>query len=134
MINKKYILLYYLSFSIIVVLFLLNWCHLFSNSIMADGLYFESLSSVLIYINYVITFIITIFLIKKRKMEGKIIFPISFIIFTIIVILGCLLFNDRVVAPYVHFGYYANLIIFGFTLLNVYTWLGVKKGDNNEKK
>lgn len=131
--NKKYILLYYLSFSIIVVLFLLNRCHFFSNSIIDDGLYFESLSSLLIYVNSVITLIITIFLIKKRKLEGEIIFPISFIVFTIIVIFGCLLFNDRVVVPFVHFGYYANLLILGFTLLNAYTWLGIKKGDNNEK-
>ena len=64
--------------------------------------------------------------IKKKLLVGKILFPIMMIIFTILAFICAMLFNDRVMVPYVQFGYYVRFILLGHLLLDIYTLLGIK--------
>ena len=66
----------------------------------------SSFSIFLIIINIVLVIIFTILLIKKELNKTNILFPIIYIIFTAIVIVICILFNDRLVIPNIQFPYY----------------------------
>ena len=131
---KKYNILYYISSAIIILLFGFSFCSFPNHPIFGDGIFFENINKVLLYLNIGVIVLVILLLIKKRKLEGNVLFPIAFLVFTVLIVIGCYLFNDRVIVPYIHFGYYARLVVYGFTLLNIYTILSVKKGDKNEKK
>ena len=131
---KKYLIFYFIASAIIVLLFGLSFCSFPSDSIFDEGIFFENINKVALYLNVAIIIIVIVLLIKKRRIDGKIVFPIAFLVFTGFIVIGCFLFNDRVIVPYIHFGYYARLVVYGFTLLNIYTLLSMEKGDKNEEK
>lgn len=121
--TKGYLLFYYIGIVNIGVLLCIN------NKTVDYTSY--SFRYLLIIINLIITIVNTIALLRKKKLEVKsALLPISFIIFSILVIIGCLLFNDRVIIHNIHFGYYLGLIVFGYTFVNIYTLLNIKFKDN----
>lgn len=121
--TKSYLLFYYLGIIIIGVLLCIN------NKTVDYTSY--SFLHLLIIINLIITIVNTIALLRKKRLEVKsALLPISFIIFSILVIIGCLLFNDRVIIHNIHFGYYLGLIVLGYTFVNIYTLLNIKFKDN----
>ena len=52
--------------------------------------------------------------------------PITYIIFTIIVLIICILFNNKLVIPYIHYSYYLKFILINYILLNTYSLLSIK--------
>lgn len=132
--NKKlYIFLYYLSLILSIFVCIMS-CTLPNNMINSNSSFeiYMNLSSIslwLIFINIIITIIFTIFLIKKQLNKVNILFPIIYILFTIIVAVICILFNDKLVIPYIHYTYYIQFILINYTLLNFYSLLSINKRD-----
>lgn len=116
--TKRYLLFYYLGLIIIGVLFFLK----------NHGVYYTEYGYFyLMIINALIVLINTIALIKKKKFEiSNELLPLSFVVFSIIIVIGVYLFNDRVILPYIHFGYYLGLLVYGYTFVNIYTILNIK--------
>ena len=113
--NKKYLILYYICFLITLSFHLLT-THIFN------------ISTLLLIINILITSIFTYLIIRKRKLNIKnLLFPITYLIFFIIVVGLCFLINTKTLVPYLHFQYYQIFIIINFTLLNVYSILSIKE-------
>lgn len=109
--TKNYLILYYICF-IATILF---------SIITSLGF---NMSSVLLIINVMLGIIFTVLIIKIKKINvNSLIFPISYIIFFIVVVGLCILFNLKVLVPFVHFGYYQFFILINFLLLNVYSIL-----------
>ncbi len=79
----------------------------------------------LIIINVVIVIIFTIMLIKKSLKNINILFPIIYIAFTIIVLVICVLFNNRLIIPYIQYSYYIKFILINYILLNIYSLLSI---------
>ena len=125
--SKKYIFLYYISIVLLIPVLTIGLTKV------NGGSDFKLMTPVtitgLIVINGLIALVITYFLIKKKELEGNIYFPISTIIFTIMGFIVAVLFNDRVMVPYVHFNYYASFILIAHLLLGIYTLLGIKVKD-----
>lgn len=132
--NKKlYIFLYYLSLISSIFACIMS-CTLPNNMINSNSSFeiYMNLSCIslwLIFINIIITIIFTIFLIKKQLNKVNILFPIIYILFTIIVSVICILFNDRLVIPFIHYTYYIQFILINYTLLNLYSLLSINKRD-----
>jgi len=109
--TKNYLILYYICF-IATILF----------SIITSLCF--NMSSVLLIINVILGIIFTGLIIKIKKINvNSLIFPISYIIFFIVVVGLCILFNTKVLVQFVHFGYYQFFILINFLLLNVYSIL-----------
>lgn len=122
--NKKvYIYLYY--FALILSIFtciipsILKTTNTYVN--------LSRLSFILILINAILIIIFTILLIKRKLNNTNIIFPIIYILFTIIVLIICILFNQRLIIPYIQFSYYIKLILINYLLLNIYSILSINK-------
>lgn len=135
--NTIYIVLYYISFIIsLSLIFLPNLLlnkfglgeeiteYLVSNtfiSIMLEG------------INIIIVILFTIKILQKQKvLNVNIMFPIIYMVFVFIILLGCNLFNSRLVIPNIHFTYYIVFILINYLLLNIYSVLSFEK--NNKSK
>jgi len=117
--TKNYLILYYICF-IATILF----------SIITSLCF--NMSSVLLIINVILGIIFTGLIIKIKKINvNSLIFPISYIIFFIVVVGLCILFNTKVLVQFVHFGYYQFFILINFLLLNVYSILCVNLKENN---
>ena len=128
MYNKKlYIGLYYLSFigTIILCLFLVN------GPITYYNYEFDLVVGppiLILMLNILLTIAFTILLIVRKKLSKvNILFPIINIVFTLVVLLICYLFNNRVLIPYMHYSYYINFIIIDNLLLNIYSLLSIEK-------
>ena len=130
--NTIYIVLYYISFIIsLSLIFLPNLLlnkfglgeeiteYLVSNtfiSIMLEG------------INIILVILFTIKILQKQKvLNVNIMFPIIYMVFVFIILLGCNLFNSRLVIPNIHFTYYIVFILINYLLLNIYSVLSFEK-------
>lgn len=112
--TKKYLILYYICF-LSTLLF----------SILTTSIF--NISTLLLTINILISFIFTYLIIKYKKLQIKnLLFPISYIIFFIIILILCFLFNNKVLIEYIHFQYYQLFILINFLLLNIYSVLSIK--------
>ena len=100
MYNKKlYIGLYYLSFigTIILCLFLVKGPITYYNY---EFSLVTGLPILVLLLNILLTIVFTILLIVRKKLSKvNILFPIIYIVFTLLVLLVCYLFNDRVLIP-----------------------------------
>ena len=124
--NKMYLILYYVSF-LIMILFL-GFSIYKSNGLLT---YFESnfsnilssiLSNVLGVINVLLVIIFTILILKKKNFNvQKSIYPIFYLCFLTIIIVMCFLFNNKVMKEYIHFNYYSVFVCIGYLFLNVYS-------------
>ena len=130
--NKKtYVFLYYFAFLLSILV-----CSIpsilritFVSDIEAYNGYFylSTFSYCLTFINIVLVIIFSILLIKKKLNSVNILFPILYILFAIIVLVVCILFNKRLVVPYIQYSYYINFILINYFLLNLYSILSVDK-------
>jgi len=112
--NKKCLILYYICF-LLTLLFQVFTTQIFN------------IATLLLIINTIIAAIFTYFIIRKNKTNLKnIIFPITYLIFFILVVGLCFLINTKTLIPYIHFTYYQIFIIINFTLLNIYSILSIK--------
>lgn len=135
--NTIYIVLYYISFIIsLSLIFLPNLLlnkfglgeeiteYLVSNtfiSIMLEG------------INIIIVILFTIKILQKQKvLNVNIMFPIIYMVFVFIILLGCNLFNSRLVIPNIHFTYYIVFILINYLLLNIYSVLSFEKNSKSK--
>jgi len=137
--TKSYLCLYYICF--ILTFLIIGFASLYSSFgiYLSDDAYLlekivdyisDAKLFILVILNLILFIIFTILIIKKRKLNIKsLIFPISYIIFLGIVFGLSLLFNNKVVVPYIHFAYYQTFILIDYLLLNIYSLLCLTKND-----
>ena len=89
----------------------------------------SELSQIIALVNVILVVFFTILLIRGNIDKVNIMFPIIHIVFTIIVLVICALFNNRLVVPYVHYSYYIQFILVNYTLLNIYSVLSFNKSS-----
>lgn len=130
--NKKiYICLYY--FALLLSIFICTIPSILqTNFINADSslemyVNLSGLSFFLISLNLILIIIFTILLIKRSLSNTNILFPTFYILFAIVVLIICVLFNNRLVIPYIQYSYYINFILMNYTLLNLYSALSINK-------
>ena len=117
--NKIFLILYYLIFINIILIFTIL------NKIMYifyEG-YCFGINSLLLVIN-IITFIIFKYILikyKKINIENKSLILLStYIIFEIILIISCLIFDTKLMIPQIEYSYYFSIALIPYTLLNIY--------------
>lgn len=134
--NKKYLILYYIcsimSFILLPVAYLL-----FKEGLEILGLFLEDFSSNIILLsifsilNLIIFITNTVLLIRKKQFNVKsLLFPISYIVFYIYILIIVLLYNHNVYTNNTHLMYYYLFIMFDYLLFNVYTLLCFKLKEN----
>lgn len=123
--NKSmlYKILYYVSF-----VFTLGLTFFLTR--LNEDLYFNRATNyqlLMIVVNVVLVIIFSVKLIKNKLDNVNIVFPINYLIFSILVILIAFLMNSKLILTYAQFGYYINFILFGYLLLNIYSVLCFEK-------
>ena len=129
--NKKYLLLYYLSF-VITIIFTglatykkLGFLEIDNPSF--TSLLSEMINNIVFLVNLILIIVFTIILLRKKKLEvDSVWLPIIYISFFTIVLIICYLFNNKVMVSYLHFEYYAIFINIGYMFLNCYSLLLIK--------
>ena len=121
--TKIFKILYYICF----VFSVLIWIGAF-NSVNKFGIDIRtSLNAVLGILNLTLVIIFSIKLIKNKLENINILFPIFHLIFMIIITILAILMNDKLIIPYIQYGYYISFILFNYLLLNVYSVLSFDK-------
>ena len=123
--NKSLIfkILYYVSFILTTII----WLYI-SRLIDKFDLDIKTFSNSLLgIINLVLIIIFSIKLLKHKLEKVNILFPIIYLIFSIIVMIISFIMNNKLVIPYIHFNYYVSFILFNYFLLNVYSVLSLEK-------
>jgi hypothetical protein len=126
--KKLYSIFYYISLLLSIFV-----CFIPKILLPNDQFYINlsELSHIIIFVNAILVVIFTVLLIKRNLEKVNILFPIIYILFSIIVLIICVLFNNRLIIPYVHYSYYIQFILVNYTLLNSYSILSFKKNKNN---
>lgn len=138
--NKSYLWLYYICFVLTLLIIGVGSIKftptltLSENVNLFDGLidYINASYSIslLSLINFAFFLIFIILIIKKRKLNvNSLIFPVSYIIFFLVLNIICFLFNNKVIMPYIHFGYYQTFILIDYLFLNIYSLLCLTKKE-----
>ncbi len=120
--NKIYLLLYYISFLLTLVIF-------FITTKQYDLIY-NDMVFIITNIGIIMTIIFTILYWKKKAEFNSIFFPVSYLVFTVLIIIICLLFDNKVLVRHMHYNYYFIFILVDYILLNTYSLLCIK----NKKK
>lgn len=129
--EKTYIYLYYLCFILSIIIYIIPNQLMTIFSPIESDLIIRSLSNtIILLINLILVILFSIYLKKKKFTSGNILMPIIYIVFFIVVMTVCFLFNNRLVIPNLQFVYYAKYIYIGYLILNVYSILCFK----NKKK
>lgn len=135
--NTIYIILYYISF--VISLSLIFIPNLFTNKFglgeeITEYLVSNTFTSIMLEgINIVLVILFTIRILQKqRDLNVNIMFPIVYMGFTFIILLGCDLFNRRLVIPNIHFTYYIVFILINYLLLNIYSVLSFEKNSKSK--
>lgn len=118
--NKSCIfkILYYVCFAFFLYMFL--------------GIFnLNALAMILGVLNIVLTIIFILKSIKKKLENVNLLFPISYLIFVIVVVILMFFMNDKLIIPYIHISYYGTLIMFNYLLMNVYSVLSCLNGKHN---
>ena len=123
---NKYLLykiLYYISFIFTLVL-------TFFLTRLNEDLYFNMATGsqlFMIVINILLVIIFSIKLVKNKLKNVNVMFPIIYLLFSVIVLFIAFLMNDKLILSYVQFGYYINFILVDYLLLNTYSLFLFKK-------
>lgn len=128
--NLKYNILYYISFVLTIL------CVYVSSSLVLifDKGIFSIINLLLLSINIVLVFIYSYMLFKKRKLKADSInFPILYLVFSFIVIFIAIIYNDKLIVPYIQFNYYTSFILWNYTMLNTYSLLQFNKKTKKKK-
>lgn len=129
--EKTYIYLYYLCFILSIIIYIMPNQLMTIFSPIESDLTIRSLpNTIILLINLILVILFSIYLKKKKFTSGNILMPIIYIVFFIVVMTVCFLFNNRLVIPNLQFVYYAKYIYIGYLILNVYSILCFK----NKKK
>lgn len=129
--EKTYIYLYYLCFILSIIIYIIPYQFIVIFSPDTSNLTIRSLfNTVVLLINLNLVILFSVYLKKKKFTPGNIIMPITYIVFWIVIITVCFLFNSRLVIPNLQFNYYTKYIYIGYLILNVYSILCFK----NKKK
>lgn len=129
--EKTYIYLYYLCFILSIIIYMIPYQFIVIFSPDTSNLTIRSLfNTVVLLINLILVILFSVYLKKKKFTPGNIVMPITYIVFWIVIITVCFLFNSRLVIPNLQFVYYAKYIYIGYLILNVYSILCFK----NKKK
>lgn len=129
--EKSYIYLYYLCFILSIIIYIIPYQFIGIFSPDTSNLTIRSLfNTIVLLINLILVILFSIYLKKKKFTPGNIIMPITYIVFWIVIITVCFLFNSRLVIPNLQFNYYTKYIYIGYLILNVYSILCFK----NKKK
>lgn len=129
--EKTYIYLYYLCFILSIIIYIIPYQFIVIFSPETSNLTIRSLfNTVVLLINLILVILFSVYLKKKKFTPGNIIMPITYIVFWIVIITVCFLFNSRLVIPNLQFNYYTKYIYIGYLILNVYSILCFK----NKKK
>ncbi len=123
--NTLYKVLYYISFIVFLLIWTSSMIFLMDNGVVV--------SSVLGIINVILTALVTICVFKKKLDKVNILFPVVFLVFSIIMVILVFLMNEMVVYPYVHFNYYSKFVLINYLLLSIYTLLSFSKKKKNKK-
>ena len=128
--TKVYLVLYYLSFIITILalgyaayyyvpLFELGEKLSFIDNFIS---YFINNLLIVSIINLMLIIVFTVLLLKKEKIVvDSLVFPISYILFLVGIMIICYLFNNKVALEYMHYGYYQKFIMIDYIMLNVYS-------------
>ena len=120
---KLYKILYYICFIVSILL-----C-IFSNKYITyfdvDNITF--VSDLLIFINIVLIILFSVNLFRKKLNKVTNLFPIIYLVFLIIISTLAIVMNNKLILPYIHYGYYLSFILFNYVLLNLYSILSFKK-------
>lgn len=121
--QKTFKILYYVAFAVTILIYFLS-----SQPITIFG------SGMLIPLNFILGVICLILVLiftikaKKKKLNNvNILFPISYLLFLIIVSIIAVLLNSKLVIPYIHYNYYISFILINYLLLNIYSVLSISK-------
>lgn len=123
--DKLYIILYYLAFVITLGLVVI-----YSSTLIdfyGEGINFLPYA-LLIFVNSILIIVFTVRLIRNKKMEKTFIaFPISYILFVVILYLIGMIFDKKMIIPMIEYNYFNLFIMIDYLLLNVYSLLSIKK-------
>ncbi len=129
--SKVQVILYYVCF-VITILIVTFYNYKFlrltslgdSNSVsILDGLLYEN---ILYYINILLFAVFTIMLAIKKKIEGSYILSICYIVFSIIFVIVCSIYNNKVILENIHLSYYLQFLLVGYLLFNIYSIISIK--------
>lgn len=121
---KMYKKLYYLCFSLSLVIFIIS---LISSGI-SDGFFTGFVNMLLFSINLILSLILIVSFVKKKMIKNvSIIFPVSYLTFMFAVTIIAIVYNSILLIPFIHINYYISFILFNYLLLNVYSILSISK-------
>lgn len=129
--NHKYNIIYYICF-----LFTVSCTFISASlaSIFDEGI-FSIINVVLLLINIVLVILYSILLLQKRKFKAdSLAFPILYLVFLFSVIFISIIYNDKLIVPYIQFNYYTSFILWNYILLNAYSLLLFTKKNKKKKK
>ena len=134
---NKYLKYYYIdSFFVLLIILLIyffgydqvNLYYMF-----ASGFVYP-LVTVFVLISLISFVLNVLFHITKRKfMEDNLLFPKYYLLFLILVVILGFIYNQIALFKGLHIMYYLSFIVFGYTLLSVYTTLSFKKENKKNK-
>lgn len=127
--KNNYILLYYFSF----ILTLLGQIITFPIGDNLDDSNFIAIILIIITVTCALTF--KILLSKYKKLEkATIYFPISYVIFAIIIYSISHCYDKILIIPTIQYTYFSELLIIPFVLLSLYSILSINYQENSNEK
>ena len=118
--NKVKLGLYYVCALLTIII-------LYGNNVICSHANKSSLLTTISVINIVLTITVTVLLFKKSLKNYKVITPITYIIFYVLMTMIILVFNPKLRWAYMLGSYYVTFILIGYTILNIYTILSFEK-------
>lgn len=68
------------------------------------------------------------FLLKKKNLYNiNIIVPIIYFLFMLIVVVIAVMYNNKLIVPYIQYNYYLSFVLFGYFFINAYSLLCLTK-------
>ena len=126
--NKLYLVLYYISFIITFTLCIRTFFNLklpIERQIIFLGEQAFKYYVLLISLNITIFILFTIGIIRKKEYDNSsLIVPISYLVFYLIILIICLLYDKIVIIKNLHYAYYELFLLFAYLLFNIYSLLG----------
>ena len=127
---KTFKILYYLCFVLSILYISILYISILSNKV---SIYTSSIIQTFTFylfgiLNLLSVIIFSVSMIKKRELKNiNILFPIIYLVFFASAVIISILYNSKLIIPYIHFGYYLLFIMFNYLLLNIYTLLSINK-------
>ncbi len=87
----------------------------------------SSLLKIISIVNVILVIFVTILLFKRSLTNYKVITPIVYVVFLILMTIIMLFFNQKFRYPYMSASYHITFILIGYTVLNIYTLLSFDK-------